>query len=370
MSADPHRLLRHPGPIEAYPLEPSNEELAASVGLPVERIVRYDLNTLGGGPLPGVRGAWEQWDPAAAVEYGDLAYRRLREAIGFAIGVAPHRIIPGAGADELIRLVTTSVVGPGDGVVIAAPTFPMFAVEAGLAGARVHAVTRDHPATRQTPDAIRSRVETTGSRLAWICSPNNPTGDAHPLAELRHIADGLEAIVTVDQVYLEFAEASGASGLDAIGLQADLDNLLVLRSMAKAYGLAGARIGYLVVPDALAERFDALRLPLSVGAATEALALGALADASAPDRRRAIVAERDRLADALRSTGCEVLDGLGNFVTFRPPDAAPLAAALLARGLVVREFPATGPMAGWLRATARAADENALLLAALAEELG
>lgn len=370
MSGDPVRLLRHPGPIDAYPLEPSDDELAASLGLPPERIVRYDLNTLGGGPLPGVRDAWEAWDPGKAVEYGDLGYRRLREALGRAVGVAPHRIIPGAGADELIRLVTTSVVGPGDGVVIAAPTFPMFAVEAGLAGARVHPIVREHPGTRQTPGAIRSLVEETGSRLAWICSPNNPTGDAHPLAELRQIADGLEAIVAIDQVYLEFAEASGAEALDAIGLQDDLDNVLVLRSMAKAYGLAGARIGYLVVPEALAARFDALRLPLSVGAATEALALGALSDPAAHDRHLAIVAERDRLAGVARNLGCEVLEGLGNFVTFRAPDATSLAAALMRRGLVLREFAASGPMGGWLRATARAADENDLLIAALTEELG
>ena len=369
MSLDAHRLLRNPGPIEPYPLEPSNEELATSVGLAVERIVRYDLNTLGGGPLPGVSAAWAAWDPASAVEYGDLGYRRLREALGRATGVAPHRIIPGAGADELIRLVTTSVVGPGDGVVIAAPTFPMFGVEAGLVGASVNAVTREHPSVRQAPDAIRARAEETGSRLVWICSPNNPTGDAHPLDELRRVADGLEAIVAVDQVYLEFAQASGIHDLDAIGLQDELDNVLVLRSLAKSHGLAGARIGYLVVPDALAGRFDALRLPLSVGAATEALALGALADASAADRHGAIVAERDRLAGVLRGLGCEVLDGLGNFVTFRPGDAPTLAAALLARGLVIREFPAPGPMAGWLRATARAADENDLLIAALEEAL-
>lgn len=371
MSGDPHRLLRDPGPIEPYPLEPSDAELAASVGIDPKQVVRYDMNTLGGGPLPGVRAAWEAWDPAAAVEYGDLGYRRLREAIGSAIGVRSRRIIPGAGADELIRLVTHSVVGPGDAVAIATPTFPMFAVEAGLAGARVCPVPRQHPARRQSPAAIRAVAETAGARLVWVCSPNNPTGDAHPAAEIREIAAGLEAIVVVDQVYLEFADASGATGIDALPVADELDNVLVLRSLAKAYGLAGARLGYVVVPDALAERFDALRLPLSVGAATEALALGALADPSgAGDRHAAIVRERDRLADALRGLGCEVLDGLGNFVTFRPPDASALAGALLRRGLVLREFVPDGPMAGWLRATARASDENERLIEAARAELG
>ena len=82
VSPDPARLLRLTGPVAGYPLEPSNEELAAIAGLPVEAIVRYDMNTLGDGPLPAVREAWRQWDPAAVVEYGDLGYRRLRAAIG------------------------------------------------------------------------------------------------------------------------------------------------------------------------------------------------------------------------------------------------------------------------------------------------
>ncbi len=367
---DPHRLLRHPGQVVAYPLEPSDAELAASVGLGVEQVVRYDLNTLGGGPLPGVRDAWRRFDPATVVEYGDLGYHKLREAIGAAIGVAPRRIVPGAGADELIRLVTTSVVGPGDAVIVPTPTFPMFAVEAGLAGARVIPVPRRHPAERLPPAAIRAAAEDEAARLVWLCSPNNPTGDGMPLGEVRAVAAGLEAIVVVDQVYLDFAVAAGATDLDAIALEDELDNLLVLRSLAKSHGLAGARIGYLVVPDGLADRFDALRLPLSVGAATEALALGALADPGAAGvRQDEIMAEQRRLAGALREAGCEVLDGLGNFVTFRPPDAQSLADGLFRRGLVVRAYDA-GPMAGWLRATARASDDNQRLIDAVRELLG
>jgi histidinol-phosphate aminotransferase len=367
---DPIRLLRRPGPIEAYPLEPSDAELAASVGLPVDRIVRYDMNTLGGGPLPGVRRAWGAWDPAEAVEYGDLGYRELRSAIGMAAGVPPDRVIPGAGADELIRLVTTAVVGEGDAVIVATPTFPMYAIEAGLAGARVVDVARVHPARARSPDELRSAAEAEGARLVWVCSPNNPTGDAVDLHGLRRLADGLGAIVVVDQVYLEFATASGAVDIDATVLQQELPNVIVLRSLAKSHGLAGARIGYLVLPEQLAARFDGLRLPLSVGRATEVLALGALADgAVATSRIEEIVGERRRLASTLSALGCDVLDGLGNFVTFRPPDAAGLAESLLRRGLVVRSY-TSGPMTGWLRVTARARDENELLIGALRTLLG
>ena len=370
VTRDPLRLLRLRGPVDGYPLEPSNEELASAAGLQVEAIVRFDMNTLGDGPLPAVREAWRTWDPGAAVEYGDLGYRRLRAAIGAHAGVDPARVVPGAGADELIRLVTTAVVGTGDTVIVPTPTFPMFAVEATLAGATVVPVPRAHPARAQPADEIRAAADRSGARLVWLCSPNNPTGDGMALDEVRRVAEGLEGIVVVDQVYLEFAVAAGHDDLDVLPMTDGLDNLLVLRSLAKSHGLAGARIGYVMVPAPLADRFDALRLPLSVGLPTEELALAALADpAMAEERHATIMHEQAGLADALRGLGCDVLDGVANFVTFRPPDAPGLAVALLQRGLVLRTYDG-GIMAGWLRATARGAAENARLIAALTELLG
>ena len=370
---DPVDLLRRPEPVVAYPAEPSDEVLAERAGVSVAEVVRADMNTLGGGSLPSVADALSTFDPRRAAEYGDLAYEQLRAALAAKLGVAPSRIMPGAGADELIRLVTTTAVGAGDAVVIPTPTFAMFAVEAQLAGARPIAVARTDPGARQTAAAIRGAAERESARLVWLCSPNNPTGDRYQLDEIRSLADGLPAIVCVDEVYLEFAEDSiGAEpeSTSAIRLQDELPNLLVLRSMAKSHGLAGARVGYLVVPDGLAGRFDAIRLPLSVGSPSEALALAALSgEAEARDRRLQVIAARDRLADALSGLGCRALPSVTNFVAFRPQqEAARVDDALLARGIAVRRYE-SGPMAGWLRATARLGPEESRLLAALREVL-
>jgi histidinol-phosphate aminotransferase len=209
--------------------------------------------------------------------------------------------------------------------------------------------------------------------LVYFCTPNNPTGDAFPLDEIEAIASAVEAIVVVDEAYLEFAAASltvPTEGLSAIGLQPRLPNLLVLRSMAKAYGLAGARIGYLVVPDWLAGRVNAERLPLPVGSHTEALALAALADeGGAADRRRLIVNERARIGATLAGLGWQVLPSVANFLLAGPPAglASAVAGALLRRGLVVREYANESPLAAWLRITARVPHENDRLLAALRE---
>jgi histidinol dehydrogenase len=371
---DPVDLLRRPEPVEAYPAEPSDEELAARAGIAASEVVRADMNTMGGGALPSVTAALAAFPDRKVPEYGDLAYARLRSVLGERFGVDPRRILPGAGADELIRLVTTAAIGHGDAVVIPTPTFAMFAVEARLAGARVVGLPRRDLACRLSPAEIRDAAEREAARLVWLCTPNNPTGDVTPIDEIRAIADGLPALVVVDEVYLEFAEEEAglaANSTSAVTLQDELPNLLVLRSLSKAYAMASARVGYLVVPDGLVDRFDAIRLPLSVGAASEAIALSVLGDEKAARERRArIIEARERLASALRDTGAEVLASKTNFVPFRPAraDAVTVDGALLARGVAVRRYDA-GPMAGWLRATARLDREEERLLAALKEVL-
>jgi histidinol dehydrogenase len=370
---DPIGLLRRPGPVAAYPAEPSDDELARQAGVATSQVVRADMNTLGGGPLPRVAAALETLDVRRVSEYGDLSYSRLRAALAARLGVDPRRVVPGAGADELIRLITTLAVSDGDAVVVPTPTFAMFAVEARIAGARVVEVPRTEPRCRQSASEIRATVEREAARLVWLCSPNNPTGDAYGLDDIRSLADGLPALVCVDEVYLEFGEESAglrSESTSSIQLQDELPNVLVLRSLAKSHGLAGARLGYLVVPAALAERLDAIRLPLSIGSPSEALALGALADEEAArERRSAVIAARDRLSVFLAERGCEVLPSVTNFVAFRPAIGAEIVdAGLLARGVAVRRYDA-GPMAGWLRATARLEPEEGRLLAALEEVL-
>ena len=364
---DPLQLLRHSAPFEPYPNEPSDAELAAEVGLPEREILRLDMNTLGGGMLSAVAAAAPH-AADAVVEYNDLGYVRLRGAIGTAIAAPPSRITPGAGADELIRLITCLVVGPGDAVIVPTPTFGMFAVEARLAGARVVEVPREAPGMRQPVERIREEAVRSSARLVWLCTPNNPTGDAYALDEVVRLADGLEALVVVDEVYVEFAEASAdvaAGSLSATQLVDRLPNLVVLRSLSKAYGLAAARVGYLVTADALAARLDATRLPLAVAGPSEVLAVAALGDPDGARRRHGmLVSERERLAGALAALGWESVPSVTNFIATRPPDGAALTKALHRRGIIVRSY-AAGVMAGWLRVTVRTRDENDRFLAAL-----
>ncbi|HET6380036.1 MAG TPA: histidinol dehydrogenase [candidate division Zixibacteria bacterium] len=359
------RPLEAPAP---YPVEESDEDVAADTGIPAGELLRADLNLLGGPILEGPARALAAYPASELRTYGDMTYRELRRVLGERVGVAPGRVIIGAGADELIRLITRLAAGDGDAVVVPTPTFGMFSVEAELAGARVVTVPRRDLAVRQTPEELRDAAAACAARLVWICTPNNPTGDLYPLDEVRQVAASLPALVAVDEVYLEFAAADAgvpASSLSAVALQAQLPNVIVLRSLSKAYGLANARVGYAIVSDELASRFDAARLPLAVSGPAIAVALGALADADAARERQAmVVAERRRLTAAIEARGWSCLPSVANFVTFRPDDAGRLSGFLRGRGIVVRTY-ADGPMAGWLRISAGDAVETDRILDAL-----
>ena len=157
-------------------------------------------------------------------------------------------------------------------------------------------------AKRQSVASIRDAAIGSAARLVWICSPNNPTGDLTPLAEIEAIADGIGALVVVDEVYIELAEAAARTprnSLSAIRLIERLPNLVVLRSLSKAYGLAAARVGFVVAGAEVAARLDGSRLPLPVAGPSERLARAALADpAGARARHELLAAERDRIEAA------------------------------------------------------------------------
>ena len=365
-------LFRRPDPVVPYPAEPSDEELAGRAGIPVSSVVRADMNTLGGGPLPAVARALDGFDGRRATEYGDLAYVRLREALGARLRRRPAPDRAGRGSRRADPA-GHDPGGQGRAMRSSSPRPPLRCSpwRLGWPAPASSTCRATELACRQPVSEIRALAEREAARLVWLCTPNNPTGDAYPLDEVRALADGLPSLVCIDEVYLEFGEESiGAApgSTSAIQLQDELPNVLVLRSLSKSHGMAGARVGYLVVADALADRFDGVRLPLSIGSPSEAIALAALAaEDEATERRRAVIGARDRLSRLLGELGCEVLPSVTNSVAFRPTIAAADAdAALLARGVAVRRYEA-GPMAGWLRATARLEPEEGRLLDALKE---
>src|SRR5437763_2943326 len=306
------------GTIASYDA-PATEEIARRVGLPVEQIVRFDRNT-----SPQVRPSTRAealTDELARIHtYPHGGYPKLERAIADYAGVAPENIVLGAGADDLILLLTRSFAAPGDRVAIANdPTYPMFAISVWVAGAELG---DDDPA------------------LTICCRPNNPTGELGELPAARPLV--------VDEAYFEY---SGETAVDLIE-----DGVIVIRTFSKAFGLAGARVGYALAGRDVAAELNKRQHPAPLSTLSAALALAGLA---APPDVSPLLDERERVADRLRALGFEPRPSHANFLYVPVDDPKAWYDRLLAGGLAVR------PVRGGIRITIRTQPDDDRLLGAI-----
>jgi histidinol-phosphate aminotransferase len=302
----------------------STREIAERAGIEPGEVLRFDGNTPPD-PPPVASPA----TVAAALDrinaYAHGGFPELLAAIAEYNGVEPENVVLGAGADDLIMLCARAYAGPGDRIAIAyEPTYPVYRVSTWVAGAEIG---DDDPV------------------LTFVCRPHNPTGALVDLPAARPLF--------VDEAYFEYAGETAVPLLD--------DGVIVARTFSKAFGLASARIGYALATADVAAGLNARQEPAPVSTLSAALALAAL-EAGPPDVS-ATIAERERLADGLRSLGFEPLPSSTNFLFVPHERAAELADGLLGRGLPVRPSP------GAIRITVHRPEADDRLLAALGELL-
>jgi len=311
-----------------YQWAPSSADVAARHGLRPEQVLRFDQNTP---PLPGVPQVPLAASFARLNEYPDGTFRELREAAAAYSGVEPEQIVVGAGADELISVCAGTFLTSGRRAAIFPPTYGLYRIASQLEGAEV--VTE--------PD---------GADLIWVCNPNNPTGELRDAAEIAALARAHpQAAVVVDEAYWEFA------GVTCAPLVAELPNLIVLRTLSKAFGFAALRVGYAVAAPDTSSELERRRPPASVSAPAARIAAAALREPRLDVE--ATVAERERVRESLAAAGYDCPETHGNFVWLRSEE--PLGERLEEAGLVVRIF------ADGVRISLRRPPENDVLLEAL-----
>jgi histidinol-phosphate aminotransferase len=274
-------------------------------------------------------------------EYPDGTYRELREAAAAYAGLAPENVVVGAGADDLIGLVARTFLAPGRIAATREPTYALYRIATELAGATVG----------------RPEDGEDGAALVWRCNPNNPTGEAVEPEELAGLARRLPGtVVVVDEAYVEFGARSAAPWVG------ELPNLVVLRTLSKAFGLASLRVGYALAHPSTAALLDARRAPAPVAGPAARIAAAALRDPRLDLELAPVLAERERVRRALRDAGYDAPPSATNFVYVRTEE--PLADRLERDGLVVRR------VGGGIRITLRRPSENDVLLRALGAEPG
>jgi histidinol-phosphate aminotransferase len=271
--------------------------------------------------------------------YPHLHASDLRNELAERLGVEPDRLILGNGAAELLSSATRALIEPGQQLLTVWPSYPLFPLMARRAHGRAVRVSGG-------VDALLEAAAEPDVRVIALASPNDPTGELLPAAELERLLDGLPETVAVllDESLVEFADAqpTGAS----IALLADHPRLLVFRSFSKAWGLAGLRIGYALGSPGSGDLLAELEPDLGVSEVSQAGALEALRSCTELiDRRVGIIsAERPRLTLELRVRGFEVSDSQANFLWAAHPslDGGELAARLARSGVLVAAGAALG----------------------------
>lgn len=294
----------------------------------------------------------------------------LRAAIGARYDIDPDRIVCGAGSDELITMLTRCYVGEGDEVLQSRHGFLMYAITAMTVGATP--VMAPETDLHADVDNLLAQV-TDRTRICFVANPNNPTGTYISGAELRRLREGLrdDILLVVDAAYSEYVDLPDYS--DGRDLVDDYENVVMLRTFSKIYGLAALRLGWCYAPAAVVDALNRVRSPFNVSAPAQAAGVAAIEDTDHIDRTLAVNAEQlKRLTGALGQLGVSVPPSCGNFILarFGTKDAAEAANAHLAeQGVIVRSVAAYG-LEDSLRVTVGTPEENDRLLAALTDFLG
>jgi len=318
--------------------------------------LRLGANESGFGPSPHAQTAMRE-AVAQIAWYADPEAYDTRAAIARHLGVGVEHVGMGAGIDDLLGQMTRLFLEPGAHVVASLGSYPTFAFHvAGLGGVLERPPYRDD---RNDLDALAGAARRADARLVYLANPDNPSGSWFTGDEIAAFLDALppSSILLLDEAYMEFAPAEALARIDT-----DDPRVVRLRTFSKAYGMAGARIGYVVAAPATVRALDKVRLHFGVNAVAHAGAQAALADQAYLAEVVAEVA-RGRVEYAALSHELELtpLPSATNFVTIDvggADRARATVAALAARGVFIR-MPGAAPLDRCIRVTVGSARERA-----------
>jgi len=289
----------------------------------------------------------------------------LRQALAAQAGVPPECVFTGNGSDEIIDLLQRAFCEPGqDAVLLPSPTFSMYAQYARLNRLRVVSVPLRPDFSLDARAALDAAAD--AGQLAFLCDPNNPTGNRLGEEAMYAFLSDYPGLVVIDEAYGEFA------GSDHRAWMAEFPNLILLRTLSKAWGLAGLRLGYALAHPGVVDVLDSVRQPYALAGPVRQMALRTLAHPQRMQARvRRVLGLREQLAGQLQR--CKAVETVypsaANFllVRFRAGTAASLEQASAAAGLRIRGFGSSGPLANCLRISVGTASDHARLLVVFRE---
>lgn len=292
--------------------------------------------------------------------YPDPYSRELREALGEFLGVNEKNVFAGNGSDEIIDLLIRIFVEPSEEIIVLEPTYGMYKVSAETAGVKVKACSLNNKFQIDLPFLWNAVSPST--KIIFCCSPNNPTGNLLRAEDIGEMCKKFRGVVVVDEAYIEFA-----SKPSLVKKITDIENLVVLRTFSKAWGLAGIRVGYCVADESVVKYLDKIKAPYNINRISSALAVRALRKKGTMlGFRKVILEERERMSKRLREMGFIVFPSDANFLLVRYPTSSKIAKKLAEEsGLIIREFGNKKLLENCVRITIATPEQNKLLLKSL-----
>ena len=296
--------------------------------------------------------------------YPDPLQREVKERLAAIKGVKPENIFLGVGSDEGIDLAYRIFCRPGiDNVVAIAPSYGMYEVCADINDVEYRKVSLDDNFEFDIESLLAATDENT--KLLWICSPNNPTGNAYPLDIIKQVANRFEGIVMVDEAYIDFSDKG--TMVDYLG---EFPNVIVLQTFSKAWGRAGLRLGVAYASADIINFYNKVKYPYNVNAVTQEMAIEALDDmATVTAWVNELLESRAALASAFGEMACvkHIYPSDANFLLIKVDDPDALYNYLCENGIIVRNRNRVEKCAGCLRITIGTKEENAQLINAIKE---
>jgi histidinol-phosphate aminotransferase len=291
--------------------------------------------------------------------YPDPIGEQFRQAAAKVHGLSPENILCCNGGDELLTLALRAFCDENRPVAYPVPTYSLYPVLANLQNCNAIEVPFDSDFN------LPPKLAAAGAVLTIVCNPNAPSATFIPVSKLASLADELNGVLLIDEAYVDFAEA------DCLSLVADFDNVIILRSMSKGYGLAGLRFGYAIAPPDLIAGLMKVKDSYNVNAIAVALATAAIKDQRYFRKNvETIKKQRKRLAEQLRALDFEVPESRTNFLLTKSKDgkAGEIYDKLVQRNIYVRYFDLPA-LSDKLRITVGTGEQNDKLVSALKEIL-
>jgi histidinol-phosphate aminotransferase len=354
-------MFEHLAKVKVYEPGKPIEEVVAQFGIPADRVIKLASNENPYGPPPKVAETIRKWADRVN-RYPDDSYRELKKGLSRKFGVPVESILIGAGSDQLLEFAVRGVRPKR--VLTAGITFAMYQIFAEMEGAEViKTPSPTHDLSQFYDLYLKYRPE-----LIFICTPNNPLGEAVDREELLQFIEkiGEDTLIVVDGAYQEFAQFKDPSkGVDPAQLL-DFKNVLYTGTFSKAYGLGGMRLGYGIGNRWLIENLSKLRPPFNITTLTLQAGIAALEEEEwVRDKIAKNFSEMERYEKFARRWELKFIESYTNFILLFVPDATHLTHYLLRRGVIVRNMAGYGIEA--VRITIGTPEENGAALHHLEE---